>query len=262
VYAATYFRGGRRGRFTDHNFAQKLVPTLELVRSESVGNVLDAACGLGFESLLLALHGKPVTANDCCEPMIETLRIRRDFYRDILGDAFRMDLSLSNIMRPSPELGRYDMVYVQEAISHIHPAEDFVRLAAERYLNPDGRFVICDSNHWNPVTRLRVSRWLWRSRKTLKHYVIELPDPKTGEKFAMAEERLFSPVKVKGMMRDAGLEVERTVMNCLVLPWMMSRTGGGPGVFLDRALTQVPGFRLMGGFYTVIGRKSQPTGNG
>jgi len=262
IYAATYQRKGHRGKFTDHNFAQKLIPTLELVRSSDVNSVLDAACGLGFESLLVALQGKCVTANDCCAPMVETLAVRRDFYREILGDGIRMDLCLSNIMRGDPDLGRYDMVYVQEAISHIHPAEDFIRLAAERYLNPEGRLVICDSNHWNPVTRARVSRWLWRTGKTLKHYVVELTDPKTGEKFPMAEERLFSPVKVRGMMRDAGLEMERTVMNCFVLPWMVSRTGEGLGVFVDRALARVPGFRLMGGFYTVIGGKAPPSGRG
>jgi 2-polyprenyl-3-methyl-5-hydroxy-6-metoxy-1,4-benzoquinol methylase len=262
IYAATYHREGRRGKFTDHNFAQKLIPTLELVRSSDVESVLDAACGLGFESLLLALQGKRVTANDCCEPMVETLAARRDFYREILGDGIRMDLCLSNIMRGDPELGRYDIVYVQEAISHIHPAEEFTKLAAERYLNPGGRLVVCDSNHWNPVTRARVSRWLWRSKKTLKHYVVELTDPKTGQKFPMAEERLFSPVKVKGMMRDAGLEVERTVTNCFVLPWMVSETSKGPGVALDRALARVPGLRLVGGFYTVIGRKSLTPGTG
>jgi 2-polyprenyl-3-methyl-5-hydroxy-6-metoxy-1,4-benzoquinol methylase len=256
IYATTYQREERRGKFTDHNFAQKLIPTLELVRSPKVESVLDAACGLGFESLLIALQGKSVTANDCCDPMVETLTVRRDFYREILGDGIKMELCLSNIMRGDPELGQYDMVYVQEAISHIHPAEDFVRLAAERYLNPDGRLVVCDSNHWNPVTRARVSRWLWRTGKTLKHYVVELTDPKTGEKFPMAEERLFSPVKMKGMMRDAGLEVERTVMNCFVLPWMISNKGGGIGVGLDRILARIPGLRLVGGFYTVIGRKA------
>src|SRR5204862_6084143 len=64
-FLATYERPIPARHFTDHNYAQKLVPVLELVRSDKVETILDAACGNGFEAVLFALHGKTVQANDC-----------------------------------------------------------------------------------------------------------------------------------------------------------------------------------------------------
>src|SRR5437868_5671786 len=57
-YLTTYERAVPARHFTDHNYAQKLVPVLELVRSNKVDTILDAACGNGFEAVLFALHGK------------------------------------------------------------------------------------------------------------------------------------------------------------------------------------------------------------
>lgn len=257
IYASTYTRPQPRQAFTDHNFAQKLIPALELVRSGEVKTILDGACGLGFETVLFALHGKSIHANDCVEGMVDGLRLRAAFYRELLGNGFDLTVHRSNIMKGDPALDRYDMMYIQEAISHIHPAEDFIVLARERYLNPGGRLVVCDSNHWNPVTRIRVSRNQWRQYRTLRHCIVELTDPLTGEKFPMAEERLFSPHRVKGFMDGSGLRVERVEMSCFLFPWMFARSVKDFGVFMDRLLGRTPGFRAIGGFYTVVGQKPE-----
>lgn len=250
-YLSTYFRAGPRRRFTDHNYARKLAPVVSVVRDAQTRRVLDAACGNGFEAVLFALHGCEVRANDCSTARCEIARIRSDLYRDLLGDQFSMRVSASNIVNPESELAGYDLVFVQEAISHIHPAERFLRLAATQYLAPGGRLAICDSNHWNPVTRARVSLALWRERRTLRHFTVECVDPRTGEAFLMAEERLFSPLRMRKMAREAGLVPDALVMSAFLLPALVGRTGD----IAEQLLARIPLVRLFGGFYLMIARR-------
>src|SRR4051794_34834236 len=205
--------------FTDHNYAQKLLPVMDLVRRGTTRTVLDAACGNGFEAVLFALHGGRVHANDVTSARAIVAGARQDFYHDLLGGTLDLHVTCGNAIDLADVAA--DVVFVQEAISHIHPAEAFVAQVAARLLAPGGRFVVCDSNGGNPVTRARISRHLWEQRRTLRHYVVEVQDPETGRAFLMAEERLFGPPGIRRILRKAGLEVERIVMSGFVLPRML-----------------------------------------
>lgn len=255
-YLSTYFRPAPRREFTDHNWAQKLVPTIELLRAPSTRTVLDAAGGNGFEAVLFALHGKRVHANDCAAERFVIAKLRCDFYRELIGSAFDLTVTVGNVLDPPPALERYDMVFVQEAISHIHPADEFLALTNERYLNSGGHLVVCDSNVWNPVTRTRILRHFWATKRTIRPYLVETTDPRTGQKFLMAEEQLFNPVKMEKLMRAAGFAVDRVVMTGFVLPAMMRALGRRGACVADRLLGTLPGVRLIGGFYTAVGRKN------
>ena len=242
-----------RRYFTDHNYAQKLAPTLDFVRSMKGTSALDAACGNGFEAVLLAMHGKRVVANDISSARVEVAQARAEFYRNLLGPAH---FSLSVTCGDATEIKDcFDVIYVQEAISHIHPAETFLREVASRMLTPDGRLIVCDSNGWNPVTRLRMTRHFWAERRTLRHYVQEQVEPETGRKYLIAEERLFSPVGIRRAFRAAGLEVERLVMSGFTVPQIVRQSGDPLGRLIDRTLPRVPVVREFGGFYTAIGRR-------
>jgi SAM-dependent methyltransferase len=242
-----------RRYFTDHNYAQKLVPAIELLRRTPSMRVLDAACGNGFEALLFALHGNPVHANDVSSARSAIARARRDFYARVVGTPIDLTVTCGDAIELRDRLPAMDVVFVQEAISHIHPAETFVREVARGLLAPGGRFIVCDSNGWNPVTRVRISRHLWRERRTLRHYVEEQTDPETGRTYMMAEERLFSPIGITRVLEQSGLKVERVAMSGFVLPSMVKSPPRGP-LMWERLSAAIPVIRQFGGFYTVIAR--------
>jgi SAM-dependent methyltransferase len=250
-YIATYFRPQPRGAFTDHNWAFKLTPVLDLIRASDVRRVLDGACGNGFEAVLFALHGKDVVANDCSPERVAITALRAAFYRELCDGTLSLTVTRRNIADPRVTLGVFDCVFVQEAISHIHPAEDFLALTKAQYLTPSGHLVICDSNGWNPVTRLRIMRHLWHEKRTLRHYVVDLVDADTGERFQMAEERLFNPIAMRNMLRRAGLRPEQCYMSGFLSPAIVHRSLGRARR-IERRIAHLPGVRWFGGFYTVI----------
>jgi SAM-dependent methyltransferase len=242
-----------RRYFTDHNYAQKLVPAIELLRRASSMRVLDAACGNGFEAILFALHGNPVHANDVSSARTAVASARCEFYARVVGAPLDVTVTCGNAIELRDKIPAMDVVFVQEAISHIHPAETFVREVARGLLADAGRFVVCDSNGWNPVTRVRISRHLWHERRTLRHYVEEQTDPETGRTYLMAEERLFSPMGITRVLEQSGLEVERLAMSGFVLPPMVKSPPKAP-LLWERLSAAIPVVRQFGGFYTVIAR--------
>jgi hypothetical protein len=166
-----------------------------------------------------------------------------------------MTVTCGNAIELGGKVPPMDVVFVQEAISHIHPAEAFVREVARGLLAADGRFIVCDSNGWNPVTRARISRHLWRERRTLRHYVEEQTDPETGRTYLMAEERLFSPRGITRVLEQSGLKVERMAMSGFVLPPMVKSPPKAP-LRLERLPAAIPIVRQFGGFYTAVARRA------
>jgi SAM-dependent methyltransferase len=250
----TYFKRFNRpipGRyFTDHNYARKLIPTLELVRSPGVQSILDAACGNGFEAVLFALHGKPVVANDISSARAAVTDVRRRFYESLLGDGFSLTVACGNAVELEGDR-RFDLVYVQEAI---HPAEEFLKQVAIRLLSAGGRLVVCDSNAWNPVTRLRIMRHLWQQRRTVRYFVEEQIEQDTGRKYLMAEERLFSPVSIRRAFVAAGLKPERIIMSGFSPPQVV-QSSALLANRVDQWVSKLPGVNAVGGFYTAIARR-------
>jgi SAM-dependent methyltransferase len=253
TYLKTFTRLPPQRYFTDHNYAQKLQPAIELVRSASVSVVLDAACGNGFEAVLFALHGARVYANDVSSARVAVASVRAALYRELLGPEFQMTVMCGNAIDLAAELPSFDMIYVQEAISHIHPAEAFLREVAQRLLSQGGKLVVCDGNSWNPVTSVRLSRHLWSQRRTLRHYVVEEFEPATGRKYVMAMERTFSAWGIRRLFKHAGLEVERVVMSGFVFPFWVRKPAARGARIVERWAAKVPVANAFGGFYTAIG---------
>lgn len=256
TYVERFTQAPPRRYFTDHNYALKLVPTTNILRRGDTATVLDAACGNGFEALFFALHGKRVYANDVSSARSAIAGARRDFYRTVLGERLDLTVTCGNAIDLGKTVPPMDVVYVQEAISHIHPAELFVRQVSECLLKPAGRFIVCDSNGWNPLTRARITAHLWRQRRTLRHYVEEHVDPETKLKYLIAEERLFSPSGISRVLTRAGLSIERLEMSGFVLPPMVRTPATRPRK-LDRVLGAIPLVRQFGGFYTVVATRPQ-----
>jgi SAM-dependent methyltransferase len=253
TYLSSFTRRPPRRYFTDHNYAQKLQPAIELVRSAKVSTVLDAACGNGFEAVLFALHGRRVYANDVSSARVTVASVRARLYRELLGPEFQMQVMCGNAVDLAAELPSFDIIYVQEAISHIHPAETFLREVARRLLGKEGKLVVCDGNSWNPVTSIRLSRHLWSQRRTLRHYVVEEFEPATGRKYVMAMERTFSARGIRRLFKDAGLDVEGVVMSGFVVPIWVRKPAAHGARTIERWAARLPVANAFGGFYTAIG---------
>lgn len=158
--------------------------------------ILDAGCGLGSESLLFSFLGANVVGVDLNEARLKLAEKRKLFYKDLikgkveflLGDVFKI------IKRQ-----KFDIIWMNESISHIHPAERFLKLAYQQ-LNPGGRVIISEGNGGNPYILLKrfmeTGRWSWAS-----HFV---QGPQTSTKVGYAVERLFTYKQITNILLEVG----------------------------------------------------------
>jgi 2-polyprenyl-6-hydroxyphenyl methylase/3-demethylubiquinone-9 3-methyltransferase len=103
---------------------------LEMRRQGRVPRVLDAGCGLGTECILFALAGASVTGIDLRPERLRLAPKRARFYEQELGVKLDVRFLLSNIF-DLPERNHYDLIWVHNAISHIHPVDTFLRFCRE-----------------------------------------------------------------------------------------------------------------------------------
>ena len=137
--------------------------------------VLDAGCGFGIMSVLLALMGAhEVQALDCHQGMIETFRA----YLDILPFELPVHPRLGDVAALSYDDGAFDLVIVHEAISHFNDVDRFLA-EAHRVLRPGGGLIISDSNNALHAPTARHTRELWQafergpSGSTVQGHLIE-----------------------------------------------------------------------------------------
>ena len=136
-------------------YASRLLPLVEAARG-AAGQVtaLDCGCGFGTESLLLGLEGVAVTGVDAVPERVEVARARVPFYERRAGRPLGVRFASADILRYLEGVPRVDLIWALEAISHIHPLEDFLTLAFDR-LSPGGLLVTSDPNALNPLARYR-----------------------------------------------------------------------------------------------------------
>ncbi len=170
--------------------------------------ILDAGCGLGSESLLFSFLGANVVGVDLNEARLKVAEKRKLFYKDLikgkveflLGDVFKI------IKRQ-----KFDIIWMNESISHIHPAERFLKLAYQQ-LNPGGRVIISEGNGGNPYILLKrfmeTGRWSWTS-----HFV---QGPQTSTKVGYAVERLFTYKQITNILLEAGYFIGRVEFTCFI----------------------------------------------
>lgn len=214
-------------------------------RSGRPFRVLDAGCGFGTESLLLAFAGAEVTGNDLRGERVRTAEKRPPFWEKETGRRLSLRFRLANIF-DQPERDHFDLIWVHNAITHIHPVDGFLRLCRE-LLAPGGEVVIVDVNK----TSLR--RMLHGAPE--KHpgetkYTTRI-DPATGNEVAYAGERDLGLLEQCRMLQQAGLTVSHR--ECYVgrhaqagkITWKMFLRP------LNRSLLAA----LSGSRYVVAGRK-------
>lgn len=174
-------------------YISNLLPTLKRPL------ILDAGCGLGSESILFSIFGANVLGVDLNKERLKIAEKRKIFYKDLMRG--KVEFIPANVFEVIKET-KFDVVWMNESISHIHPAEQFLELLYER-LNPGGRVIISEGNGSNLyllVKRfLKTGHWSWKSR-----FVQETG---RGCKVGYAVERLFSIGEIAKVLKDAGYAV-------------------------------------------------------
>lgn len=232
--------------------------------------LLDCGCGIGTQALIFASLGYEVTGIDLNREFIDLANARIDFYSKRLGRPIPCQFLAKNIFK-EPIREKYDVVWAREAISHIHPVENFLSQAYHS-LRPGGILLISDANWANPFVKLELFRSYWKYYRPFRtwgeasiHYITERHDPETGELVPMAMERVLNLVKTIRKLREAGFtEISGQTVGILpksTLAKFLSKSEAKRAELFDRlnrfeeSLLRIPWLRRLGGTNVVVGKR-------
>lgn len=239
-------------------YAFRLLPAIEACRSlGSQGRILDAGSGYGTESLLFSLLGSEVTGVELVSERAEIARSRIEYFASHWRSPLRLQFVNADIFRFLENAEPFDIIWIMEAISHIHPPEEFLDLA-RRKLKKGGKIVISDPNSLSPLAWLRSIK----IRGSLKHKTHQhFNDPETGSPVDYGEERIFSMPGLKKMLIEKGFRIDRAnisgFMGTSIIPSALLLKKP-VGRFLDsfeRTVRKIPLLNSFGSLYTVIAVK-------
>lgn len=188
----------------------------------------------------------------------ELARSRLGFYQKQVSTPLSIQFTNADIMRYIERAEPFDIIWIMEAISHIHPLESFLPLAYER-LSPGGLLITSDPNALNPIVLYRAFRIRGAPRYTLR---IKARDPDFGTPVYEAVERIFTVAGYTRMLSQAGFEVRQVNMSGFLLSSFVPRSLHtskpilGLLTSLQNVLQTLPLLRQMGTIYTVVAQKA------
>ncbi len=173
---------------------------MERVLAKAAPRILDCGCGLGSESILFASQGASVTGVDLKPARLALAEARRARYARVLGRPLTIEFLLENLFDLDYR-EEFDLIWVKEAISHIHPLPDFFAFAL-RALRPGGQLVITDPNAGNARKR----RWVEARRHG--PVITTFPHPRTGVPIPYADERILTIAEIQRDLRAHGYRID------------------------------------------------------
>ena len=100
--------------------------------------VLDAGAGFGSHSMLFSAMGAGVVGTEGSADRLATAARRLEFYTENTGEALDLRYERADLMRPWSR--RYDAIWVDDVLWHLHPMQAFID-EARRRLTPGGVLV-------------------------------------------------------------------------------------------------------------------------
>ncbi|MEW5914178.1 MAG: class I SAM-dependent methyltransferase [Thermodesulfobacteriota bacterium] len=255
---------GAAYQYRREQLANRLQPAAALVMARPQGmRVLDCGCGTGYQSLLLGLLGAEVEGVDVTERSVAIAQELAQAHA-AGGTELRLRFNYQDLFSfLAARQGRpgYDLIWVAEAVSHIHPLENFWPLARAA-LAPGGWLGVGESNVQNPLVRRQVDAermdhfrrrgqapeeycrgdyWLFPAR---------FKDPATGRELMMTNERMFAAAELRDMLRGHGF-TRFKVRYCTFAPRALY---GWPGAArtLERLGAAAPLVRRLGAHYVLL----------
>lgn len=241
-----------------HGYTQRILSVAKMI-SEAPRplRILDAGCGYGTESILFSLLGADVTGVELVADRADLAGSRVEFYQNYFRRPMRLDFVNANLFNYLARSRPFDVIWAMEAISHIHPAEEFLELVRER-LDPGGLLVISDANALNPRS-LFGGMFLRKSvkRAPLRSFI----DPATGLPVNYAEEKRFTVPGMIVRLRAAGFRIERVemcgFMGTTIFPrWLIHLPAAAHFLLaFQEILRRTPVLRYLGSIYTIVAAK-------
>lgn len=198
---AGYFvsRNDERRLASCFRFALRNIKLFEFINENRIDKVLDCGSGIGTESILFAQRGLDVVA---CEVSREGISIGEKRYqylksKGLPGNIVFRNTDVKNILMED----KFDIIFAQEAISHIHPAERFLELSFNA-INPGGLLYINDTNSLNLIARLE----LFKRYKSFKYFTYDFYDHEKERYIKQAEERVFSASYLVEYLKKVGFK--------------------------------------------------------
>jgi SAM-dependent methyltransferase len=158
--------------------------------------VLDAGSGFGTYAMLYAAAGADVIGADLRPDRLSAADRRLAFHRARTGESLAVRNLRADLTAEWP--GRFDVVWVYNALSHIEPLERFLELTRD-HLEPGGVLVVGDLNGAHAGQRRRLD-----TLRDEVHSEYVAPD---GRRHAYAVERPFPPAELRALVEAAGMRV-------------------------------------------------------
>lgn len=165
-------------------------------RTGRAPRVMDAGSGFGTFAMWYAAAGAEVVGADLRPDRLSAAERRLEFHRARTGQALAVRNLRADLTAEWP--GRFDLVWVYNALSHIEPLERFLEQVRD-HLDPGGVLVVGDLNGAHAGQRARLDRL---RQEVHSEYVA--PD---GRRHAYAVERPFPPGELRELAQRAGLRV-------------------------------------------------------
>lgn len=241
-----------------NGYSFRLGPAVEECRNlRGKGRILDAGSGYGTESLLFSLLGNEVTGVELVSERAQIALSRVDYYASVWDSPLNLKFVNADVFRFLEKAEPFDIIWIMEAISHIHPAEDFLDLTY-RKLKKSGKIIISDPNRLNPLAWVRSVK----IRGSLKHKTHQrFKDPETGRPVDYGQERIFSASRMQQMLIERGFQIERAYVS----GFMGTSFIPGPLLlkksvvrFLDsfeRTVRKIPPVSSFGSLFTIVASK-------
>ncbi|MEW6200559.1 MAG: class I SAM-dependent methyltransferase [bacterium] len=268
-FVIMFFRSGSSDMqgYYRNVFAQRHKQLIEkLIEKGSGAKVLDACCGMGYDSILLALAGGDVIGVDLSDEKIETAeKLKKIFlvrHPEMKLKFFNRDIFSFFEEKAGRFSGYFDIIWVTEGISHIHPMEEFLK-TMKRCLKPEGYLIISESNILNPIVRFNLRKRIataYSSRDEMNKHKVDsyylhkdkALDPVTNSEVTMANERMVSHTWLSRILKKVGYKVQKTIFRTY-LPAGISKYMGIQIInSIESILQSVPFLKLMGIRYIVI----------
>ena len=146
IYYKNLLRSPKFYFYVVENYIQRVFPLIKNLKKGD--RVLDMGCGLGTESLLVSFLGGDVEGVDLREGRLEIAKKRKNYYKNNFNPKMQIDFNFHNALNYNG-LEKYNFIWANEAISHIHPLEKFLNNCYKNLSN-DGKLFIVDANKLNP----------------------------------------------------------------------------------------------------------------
>jgi 2-polyprenyl-3-methyl-5-hydroxy-6-metoxy-1,4-benzoquinol methylase len=185
------------GPYLRYHYCNQTVELLDKLNRSPDANVLEVGCGCGTESLFMALQGAHVLGLDVRHDRLAVASSRLQLLKRLGRDDLACRFEARSVFDITAE-SQFDIIWMEQAFHHIEPRRDALGHFA-RLLKPGGSIVISEANGWNPVLQLSLLRK--RGFNTIASYT-----DSQGQQHVYGNERITTPVSLRRLLREAGLE--------------------------------------------------------